>query len=429
MQELFISLKAFYEKFLQRGLSYGLSYQQIHESSLNLFMKFLGLFFFAPWIKLNDNSSNIDTYTRDMRIVIQKILFQGETEFIPPVLSEIICNATHIEVQLKDALLSSDWDKLIESLLSYKWILNESFSDNSSEIKTISPEFLSYFYEAVLNEYEKFFSLKSTPKLSKRKHKGTYFTPWRIIREITSSCLDRYETQNPELFDKRRPTIRILDPSCGTGSFLIYAAESLFKRLEKKTNDNLELAQWIAENCIYGVDLAHSSLTAAKIRILCWIITKNNSTLPLNFPRWLFLNIQPGNSLFGMCKERFQYPLDYSIVLSRIINYLGVEENDKNQIKNLTNKNWLDISLKLKRRKKNSTQLHLIDDSHQNAEKELENLVNTVYFNLLKRKLTNYKKIKPIKESDIYQITPFHWGIAFPEVVLDGGFDITLGNP
>ncbi|MFX0138890.1 MAG: Eco57I restriction-modification methylase domain-containing protein, partial [Candidatus Hodarchaeota archaeon] len=380
------------------------------------------------WISLNNNGSNTEVLTKNIRIIIQKILFQGEPKSIPPVLSEIICNATHIEIQLKDALSSSDWDKLVEILLSYNWTLNESFSDNTSDEKTISPEFLSYFYEAVLNEYEKFFSLKSTPKLSKRKHKGTYFTPWRIIREITDNCLDRYEFQFPEVFDNSKPTIRILDPSCGTGSFLIYAAESLFERLVKKTDDNSELAQWIAENCIYGVDLANSSLTAAKIRILCWIITNSNNNL-FNFPHWLFLNIQIGNSLFGMCKEKFQYPLDYSLVLSRIINYLGVKQTDKTQLKNLSKKNWLDISLKLKKMKKDINQTYLTDKSHQNAVNDLENLVSSFYFNWLKRKLTDYTKTKPIKESEIYQITPFHWGIAFPEVILDGGFDITLGNP
>jgi len=428
MQELFSNLKVFYEKFLQRGLSYGLSHQQIHESSLNLFIKFLGLYFFTPWEKMNNNNSEMFSYPRKVRVFIHKLLFQGDPQDIPPILSKIFSNVTHIEIQLKNALTLDEWDDLIELLLNQKWTLNEDFSDVTSEENIISPEFLSYFYEAVLNEYEKFFSLKSTPKLSKRKHKGIFFTPWRIIKEITDSCLDRYESQNPELFNNSRFTIRILDPSCGTGSFLLYAAESLFTRLKNKINYNSKLAHDIAENCIYGVDLSHSSLTAAKIRILCWIITKNNYNL-VNLPHWLFSNIKHGNSLFGICKERIQYPLDYSLVLTRIMNYLGFDQNNKFQTNTVVGKDWLDISLNLKKGKKISEQSHLVNNSHQNAEEELHHLVNTFYFNWLKRKLKSYNKTKTIKVADIYKIAPFHWGIAFPEVILDGGFDIIIGNP
>ncbi|MFX0181506.1 MAG: Eco57I restriction-modification methylase domain-containing protein [Candidatus Hodarchaeota archaeon] len=428
MQELFSNLKVFYEKFLQRGLSYGLSHQQIHESSLNLFIRFLGLFFFAPWEKMNNNNSKMFSYPRKVRMFIHKLLFQGDPENIPLILSKIFSNVTHIENQLKDALTSDEWDELIDLLLSQKWTVNEDFNDITSEENTISPEFLSYFYEAVLNEYEKFFSLKSTPKLSKRKHKGIFFTPWLIIKEITDSCLDRFESQNPELFNNSGLTIRILDPSCGTGSFLLYAAESLFTRLKNKNNYNSRLAQNIAENCIYGVDLSHSSLTAARIRILCWIITKNNYDI-VNLPNWLFSNIKHGNSLFGMCKEKIQYPLDYSLVLTRIMNYLRFDERDKSQATATKEKNWLNISLELKKGKKILGHSYSENKSHQNAEEELHHLVNTFYSNWLKRKLKNYNKTKTIKVADIYKITPFHWGIAFPEVILDGGFDIIVGNP
>ncbi|UCE13101.1 MAG: N-6 DNA methylase [Candidatus Heimdallarchaeota archaeon] len=430
MFTLYSALKPFYVKFLQRGQSYGLSPHEIHEAAINLFIKFLGIIIFAPWEKQNNETEESKSDTRKVRMLIHEILFQKDvlspkinSDKKPDILKEVL-KLSHLETQFKDSLSSDEWDELVSILLNQEWTLEENFGDPQKSDNEFTPEFLSYFYENVLNDFENFFSL--TPKITKRKHKGVFYTPWRIIRGITERCFNQYEVFHPQIFQDTSMSIRILDPSCGTGSFLVYAAESLFQRTRNNFDSNSELSQLIIMNCIYGIDLSPSSLTVAKIRLLFWILNLNFEVVN-SLPSWIFRNICSGNSLLGLCKERIQYPLDYSTALTRIATHLKLYNIEDQQIS--LKENWLVISLKSKEAKKKVFSEKSYQLTHQRAEKELNSLVNIFYYNWLRHRLQAYPRPAPIKERDLNIVHPFHWGIAFPEVLLEGGFDLVLGNP
>ncbi len=430
MIQLYSSLKPFYEKFLIRGQSYGLSPHKIHEMALNLFIKFLSV------VILVTSSGSIREREKSLmdsqkiRKAIHEILFQKGLltpqlfpNGVPPILYELL-ELSHQEIQFKDSLPPEEWDILIELLLAQQWTLTEDFNDVHKEKTLLSPEFLSFFYENVLNDFENFFRL--TPKVSKRKHKGIFYTPWRIIREITDRCFDHHININSHSIIDRKLNIKILDPSCGTGSFLVYTAESIFQRYKSNYESENIIPQKIIEECIYGIDLSQSSLTVAKFRLLFWILNFDPNTID-SLPNWLFRNICVGNSLFGLYNERIQYPLDYSTVLSRITRQLNFEKQQQSFSK--AEENWLETSFHVKDAKKG----FLLKSSHQKAiqraEEDLLSLIDTFYQNWLKKRLSTYPRPAPIKRNDLGIITPFHWGIAFPEVILKGGFDVVLGNP
>ena len=428
MIQLYSDLKPFYEKFLARGQSYGLSPHEIHETALNLFIKFLSVFLMISSDEaLRREEKTLAFDSQRFRRSIHEILFQKDQltpqffpKGVPPVLNSLL-ELSHQEIQFKDSLSPEEWDTLVELLLKNQWTLAENFYDSTQEKFPLSPEFLSYFYENILIEFENFFRL--TPKISKRKHKGVFFTPWRIIREITDKCLDYHFSRNSLC---RKLSITILDPSCGTGSFLIYTAESIFQRYTNQYGSEKISPHKIVERCLYGIDLSHSSLTVAKFRLLFWILNLNPTAID-SFPTWLFRNICVGNSLFGLYKERIQYPLDYSTSLLRINKHLNFKKQSNSFIK--AKENWLETSLRSKEVKKNPP----LEDSHKTlikkAEEELLSLVNTFYQNWLRKRLRNYPRPAPLKRNELETINPFHWGIAFPEVVLKGGFDVVLGNP
>lgn len=426
-QNLFSNLKVYYERFLQRGANYGLSHQEIHENSLQLFSKFLGLAIL--WQIINPDTTDSQLNLRKTRMIIHKYLFDSDTKSIPIFLKDILRNPTHIEIQLKDALTSDEWEKLIEILLNMKWNLSEDFKDNLTQNRIeMSPEFLSYFYEAVLNDYEKLFSIKSIPKLSKRKNKGIFFTPWKIVKQITDKCYNEYTTSFNDIIKNGKPTIKILDPSCGTGSFLIYSTECLYQRLVPYFPNPSLLAQRIIEHCIYGVDLASSALTIVKLRLICWYISKaecNKGNIPI-----LYLNnIQVGNSLFGHCKEKIQYPLDYKLQISRIIDNTGFKLAKKLKVLSQSQKHWLIISNHMKLLKRNIDKDKFDEKTFIKSKLNLLFLVNTFYQNLIENKAKKQKKFNPLRNKDLDEIEFFHWGFVFPEVMLRGGFDIIIGNP
>jgi len=429
MYSLYSSLKPFYAKFLIRGSSYGQSPDVVHENALNLFIKILGLFLIKE--ATNITSSQLNN-SRQVRMEIHEVIFQPEKQIfllfpkgIPLILKDIL-KLSHLEYQLKDSLNKQEWEEFIAILMEYKWTSEEYFDEEKNKQTEISPGFLSYFYENVQNEFENFFSLK--PKVSKRKNKGIFYTGWDIIRKITDECFNQYESQNLLETFENHLSIKLLDPSCGTGSFLVYAAESLYQRQKKLISANNTLPNSIIERCIYGIDLAPSCLNVVKFRLLCWILSKGSVDIN-SLHSWMFMNINSGNSLFGLCKEKVQYPLDYYAVLSRIMNYIQSNTDDRIKTSSESNKNWLFTSIQIKEARKGLFHSDTLQKTISEAHDELYRLVDTFYRNITVNELKNYPKSAPLRIKDLANFSLFHWGIAFPEVILKGGFDVIIGNP
>jgi len=178
--------------------------------------------------------------------------------------------------------------------------LNHS-KDNSYryDFSVIESDVLGNIYEQYLGNI-----LKSTPKGAKleeskthKKEQGIYYTPSYIVDYIVKNTVGEYiRTHTPEEIKK----VRILDPACGSGSFLIKA----YKELEKYWKQNSDFAQLtldseefyskkveILKNNIFGVDLDPKAVEIAQLNLLLQISEKGEK-LPL-----LQNNIKVGNSL------------------------------------------------------------------------------------------------------------------------------------
>jgi len=164
------------------------------------------------------------------------------------------------------------------------------------------------------NIYEQYLGniLKSTPKRAKleqskahRKEQGIYYTPSYIVDYIVRNTVGEYiKTHTSEEIRK----VRILDPACGSGSFLMRAYKELenywTKELKLKEGD-LRQTKWdienfeqfysikteILKNNIFGVDLDPKAVEIAQLNLLLQISEKGEK-LPL-----LQNNIKVGNSL------------------------------------------------------------------------------------------------------------------------------------
>ncbi len=146
------------------------------------------------------------------------------------------------------------------------------------------------------------------PRGTGRKTTGSYYTDSRLINELINSALkplveEIVNKENMENEEKERALfeLKICDPACGSGAFLIAANNYLGKELAKirtETEYPPESAERrarrdILSKCIYGVDLNPMAIELAKVSL--WI---NGSVkdLPLNF---LDHHIKCGNSLIG----------------------------------------------------------------------------------------------------------------------------------
>ena len=145
-----------------------------------------------------------------------------------------------------------------------------------------------------------------TAKKERRKEHGIYYTPKFITDYIVRETVGRFLQENAGYPDKLH-NIKILDPACGSGSFLIRAYDELLKYHAKEMNKPLDkLDQWerlpILTNSIFGVDLDKQAMEITRLNLLLRSLAHRE---PLPF---LGNNIKQGNSLIsGTDEELEQY--------------------------------------------------------------------------------------------------------------------------
>jgi len=176
------------------------------------------------------------------------------------------------------------------------------------DYRNLGPEELGSVYEALLeleprlNTDAGSFELEAVVG-GERKTTGSYYTPTSLIRELLNSALEpvldeAVRSQDPQaaLLD-----LKVCDPACGSGHFLIAAAHRIAQSLaEVRTGDPqagpgaLRTAlREVISCCIYGVDVNPMAVELCKVNL--WLESLDPGR-PLSF---LDHRIRVGNSLLG----------------------------------------------------------------------------------------------------------------------------------
>lgn len=152
--------------------------------------------------------------------------------------------------------------------------------------------------------------VKLDDKSGKRKKMGIYYTPADIVDYIVKNTIGEYikDKTIDEILE-----IKILDPACGSGSFLTRAFQEICDKMEEilrkgeKSNkwttfnnykDRLNVSQktTILTNCIYGVDLDEKAVELARLNLMLKTLEEEgHETKNVKLPH--LSNIKCGNSL------------------------------------------------------------------------------------------------------------------------------------
>ncbi|GAH98986.1 unnamed protein product, partial [marine sediment metagenome] len=145
--------------------------------------------------------------------------------------------------------------------------------------------------------------IEITAKREKRKAAGIYYTPKWVTDYIVRQTVGRFieEHDHNEIL-----SMKILDPACGSGSFLIRAYDELLNyhaRVKGKAVaelDWMERMEVLTRN-IFGVDLDPQAVEIARLNLLLRALAERKSLPPLAS------NIQCGNSLISGSDEELRH--------------------------------------------------------------------------------------------------------------------------
>ena len=189
------------------------------------------------------------------------------------------------------------------------------------DYRHLGSEELGSIYESLLEYVPKYDPADRTFDLvelagNERKTTGSYYTPTTLIDCLLDSALDpvldQVEREAGHAALKSGKTlettiqqmllaVKVCDPACGSGHFLVAAARRIAKRVAavregnpEPTIDAVRVAMRdVVANCIYGVDLNPMAVELAKVSL--WLEALEPGK-PLGF---LDAHIKQGNALLG----------------------------------------------------------------------------------------------------------------------------------
>jgi N-6 DNA Methylase len=177
------------------------------------------------------------------------------------------------------------------------------------DYRNLGPEELGSVYESLLERHPRIdlaagsFELETTSG-NERKTTGSYYTPTSLIACLLDSALDPVLEEAARAPDPEAAILglRVLDPACGSGHFLIAAAHRIARRLAAvKSGDGQPEPEVlratlrdVISHCIVGVDVNSMAVELCKVNL--WIEALEPGK-PLSF---LDHHIRRGNAVVGM---------------------------------------------------------------------------------------------------------------------------------
>ncbi len=137
-----------------------------------------------------------------------------------------------------------------------------------------------------------------------RKEHGIFYTPTQIAEFMFEQIWE--SNQEKELTLQKMQDLKILDPACGEGVFLLAIFDFLVEKYKTLFPNFPEPAKWIVANNLYGVDLDENAVNLCKKRLF----EKSKVECP---------NLKVGNSLISdpaVSEKAFDWEKEFPEILN-----------------------------------------------------------------------------------------------------------------
>jgi hypothetical protein len=437
--------------------------------------------------------NRFDDLWQSMRIVF-KGLNLGEPRLGLPALGGLFntsqCPALD-GVELRNA-------HLLATMQSMRWAAQAGGSLVPIDYRNMGVEELGSVYESLLELVPEvdlparsfgFVGLTSEGSMSvsvsgnERKLTGSYYTPDSLVQELIQSALvpviDQRIAAQPDNPVEALLNIKVCDPACGSGHFLLAAARKLAERLAALRSDDgvvtpsayRHALREVIARCIYGVDRNPMAIELARTAL--WLEGFEEGR-PLSF---LDHHLQVGDALLGLtdlnvldkgisgdafkplsgddkevCKElgklntqgRRQLDRDFAQGQKlfdfsggdamqqalKALDAMPADTPDQVQAKEEAYRQWLAQRQQHKLSKVADLVLAAFLLSKSKDTSALTPTSQTVHAELSETGYTDVHEQTLNHAQDVCKAASvFHWPIAFAQVYASGGFDCVLGNP
>ncbi|HLM62293.1 MAG TPA: DNA methyltransferase [Pyrinomonadaceae bacterium] len=403
-----------------------------------------------------------------------------------------------IEIEYKDQIKIADeaFENIFNLFQSYSWNLDDTPGGKADEI---NPDVLGYIFEKYINQ-KAFGAYYTRPEITQYLCEQTIY---KVILDQVNSLAAPPDGRTPNMFSsndgglflertydsmadlllyldeflcrqlwfKILPDLKLIDPSCGSGAFLVaamktllnvYSAvigkmetlgdETLKNELEKIRSAhptiNYDIKKRIITNNLYGVDIMEEATEIAKLRLFMTLVSSVHRKEELEPLPNIDFNILAGNSLIGILKvnaEGFDNstgkskPSLFEAELSQSYQAILDDKNKsieqyKNHIHNGDTNTGQDENARLLKLREHIDEIR--QDSYSKLNqlllgdfKELNIKFEQATWDEKKQKVGRSEK-RELTVSDIEALHPFHWGFEFDEILnKKGGFDAIITNP
>ena len=209
-----------------------------------------------------------------------------------PFLNGGLFSRSRLEKQRRASQFSDEsFGNAFSSLLSrYRFTSREDTADWSEA--SIDPEILGKAFEALMASGE-------------RKRSGAFYTPQDLVESLSAHALDSVLRDAPATADALDALagIRVLDPACGSGAFLVHLLERLASlRLGQGEQASLaEVRRRVLTTSIFGVDLNPMAVWLCQLRLWLSVVVEIDDDDPMRIAPLpnLDRHVRVGDSLAG----------------------------------------------------------------------------------------------------------------------------------
>jgi len=307
----------------------------------------------------------------------------------------------------------------------------------------IDPEMLGKAFESLMCSQE-------------RRTSGAFYTPQSLVNDVTRSALVSALARAPisrdaieraiagedvprelaPLLRERVADMRVLDPACGSGAFLVHALESL-AALRQRAGDTRPLAvlrRELLTRSIFGVDVNPTAVWLCELRLWLSVVIESDESDGMRVPPLpnLDRHIRVGDSLSGDAFEELRGAGGSTIARMRQ-RYARATGTRKRTLERALQRNERAFAL-----------AHVAEQIERCAARRRDLLAAMRGRDLFGERVrptahdTARLALERTRARELVArrralrsggALPFAWATHFPDVAQRGGFDLVIGNP